>query len=153
MKTLSTEFTFFHQFSFPVMVLFVGSYALIRAIIEQDWAGITFVIFWLLGCGMVSYYSHLSLKEVKVTEEFLIISNYFKEIKVPLSAISDIRKSQLPWMILFPRIVVQFNTTSPFGKTIRFVPYAINEVISELKQAMSRTSLEEGYYTQAPAPK
>jgi hypothetical protein len=78
----------------------------------------------LLIGGPVSYLilrQALLLKEVSVDKDFLYVSNFRREIKVPLSEVVSVRGSFLVKGKLEP-ITVRFKGETEFGSKIIFVP-------------------------------
>lgn len=79
-------------------------------------------------------------KRVRMSLDSLHISNYLKEIQVPLSRIAEVRERR--W--LGPRtVMVRFREPTAFGATIRFRPTLLpmfwreHPVVAELRQAAS----------------
>jgi hypothetical protein len=77
-------------------------------------------------------------KKVAVDDEFLYVSNYRKEIKIPVSKIEDV--SQIKWFRTRP-VTIYLKEDSEFGREIVFTPklggfqvFADNPVVKELKE-------------------
>lgn len=60
-----------------------------------------------------------SLRRVRVDQVDLYISNYFREIIVPLCMLSDVTENR--WVNIHP-ITLHFRTATEFGNTITFMP-------------------------------
>ncbi len=76
-------------------------------------------------------------KKVSVDDEFLYVSNYRKEIKIPVSNIGDV--TQIKWYRTRP-VTIYLKSDSEFGREIVFTPklngfqvFADNPVVKELK--------------------
>ena len=100
------------KFFFPVMIV-VGLFALFRTTMKY--------------------------KKVALDDEFLYVSNYLKEIKIPLSHVGDV--TEFKWIRNRP-ITIHLRTESEFGRKITFTPksngfriFADNPMIAELKAA------------------
>jgi hypothetical protein len=76
-------------------------------------------------------------KEVSVDEEYLYVSNFIKEIAIPLSDIVDVTESR--WLNTHP-VTIYLKSPSEFGNkivfmpTIRFFGFTSHPVVSELKR-------------------
>lgn len=78
-------------------------------------------------------------KKVAIDNEFLYVSNYRKEIKIPLSTISDV--TEIKWIRTRP-ITIYLKNESEFGRKIIFTPkmngfrvFADNPIVAELKES------------------
>ena len=117
-KKLSSALTAFNKFIFPTV--WVGGFAesTINLIIRGDseWtssllatiAGLIF--FWLLS---------MPLKKVFIEKDELVISNYFKTIRLPLREIQDVKENRF---INFNPVWLILKTECSFGKKIMFMP-------------------------------
>jgi hypothetical protein len=98
------------------------------------------ILFFVFG-GVVTvilYFAAVKYMKVGVDEKSLYVSNYLKEISIPLSDIADVTESL--WARGHP-VTVYLKTTSPFGKKISFLPKSqgfkflkSHPVVAELKQ-------------------
>jgi hypothetical protein len=84
-----------------------------------------------------SYWGGVRLKEVSVDENFLYVSNYVKEISIPLSQIQDVTENR--WLNSHP-ITIHLRSPSEFGDKIVFMPkvrflafWSSHPVVSELR--------------------
>lgn len=141
-RELSSKQTFFLKIILPIFFV---------AMLMTVFAGIIFsskkvellpliIILPLIGlAGMfVMYLTVMRYKKVSVDEQFLYISNYRNEIKVPLSNISDVTETK--WIRTRP-ITIHLKNDSEFGRKIVFTPkmngfrvFADNPIIAELKE-------------------
>ena len=90
----------------------------------------------------VMYRTTMRYKKVSIDDEFLYVSNYRKEIKIPLSDISDV--TEIKWIRTRP-ITIHLKTDSEFGRKIVFTPkmngfriFADNPIIAELKESAKK---------------
>jgi hypothetical protein len=145
---LSSDFTFFYKFICPGIFISIGIYFLIHSLVCGQWDAVFFAIVWLSGIMLFCYPSHLSLKRIEITKNFLVVSNYLKTIQIPFSDIRGIRKTNRFLTGIPRRIIVTLNKDSGFGRTIRFIPYSADEVINQLNHAMGWISPEDDYQLQ-----
>jgi hypothetical protein len=115
---------------------------------------------WIIVVGsLVSVYIYrhvVSLKAVSVDDEFLYVSDYFKEISVPLSEIEDVTQSG--W-IKNQSVKIHLSPPSEFGDKIAFMPttrffnFGSHPVVDELKQLAEAKKAHAGYVRQRPVYK
>jgi hypothetical protein len=88
----------------------------------------------------------LRLKVVNVDEHFLYVSNYLKEIAIPLSNIYDVTENF--WLNTHP-VTIHLKSPSEFGGRIVFMPktrflfFSSHPVVKELKQ-LARGKVQSG---------
>lgn len=141
-RELSSKQTFFLKIILPI---------LFAAMLMTVFAGIVFsskkdeilpliIIFPLIGLfGIFSmYFTVMRYKKVAVDDDFLYISNYRNEIKVPLSNISEVTETK--WIRTRP-ITIHLKSDSEFGRKIVFTSkmkgfrvFADNPIVAELKE-------------------
>lgn len=142
-RELSSKQTFFLKIILPIIF---------AAMLMTVFAGIIFsskkvellpliILFPLIGLfGIFSMYlTVMRYKKVSVDYEFLYVSNYRKEIKIPVSNIADV--TEIKWVRTRP-ITIHFKNDSEFGRKIVFMPkfngfrmFADNPIIAELKES------------------
>lgn len=97
-----------------------------------------FLFVWVAGSAFI-YWSCIRLKEVSVDDNFLYVSNYLKEVSIPLSEIYDVTENK--WLNIHP-VTIHLKSPSEFGDKIIFMPKArffaffdLNHpVVNELKK-------------------
>jgi hypothetical protein len=96
-----------------------------------------FLFGWIIGSAFI-YWSCIRLKEVSVDDDFLYVSNYLKEISIPLSQISDVTENI--WLNIHP-VTIHLKAPSEFGDKIVFMPktrffafFSSHPVVAELKR-------------------
>lgn len=72
-----------------------------------------------VGGSAIMYFTAMKYMKVSVDDKFLYVSNYRKEISIPLSEIADV--TQNVWVRGRP-VTIHLKTVSPFGRKIRFLP-------------------------------
>ena len=97
---------------------------------------------WFALCALVVvsafiYWSGIRLKVVSVDDNFLYVSNYLKEISIPLSEIYDVTENV--WINSHP-VTIHLSSPSEFGDKIVFMPktrffalFSSHPVVKELK--------------------
>ncbi len=100
-----------------------------------------FLFAWLVGSALILW-SSIGLKEVSVDDHFLYVSNYLKEISIPLSDIYDVTENV--WINIHP-VTIHLKSPSEFGNKITFMPktrffafFSSHPVVRELKVLAAR---------------
>ena len=73
---------------------------------------------WSLGTLFALWWGY-RLKRVAVDGDLIYISDYFREVKLPLSDILEITENR--WIDLHP-ITIEFASSTPWGHYVRFMP-------------------------------
>ena len=88
------------------------------------------------------------MKRVSVDDNFLYVSNYLKEIAIPLSDIHDVAENR--WVNIHP-VTIRLKASSEFGDKIVFMPtarffalFSSHPVVSELKELARSKSMGSG---------
>ncbi|MBX3290767.1 MAG: hypothetical protein KF855_15740 [Acidobacteria bacterium] len=138
---LSSSITFIHKFISPfvsllaivIMIRFVHGATLRQ--FPPFYMLILFVAF-AGGMAMTAWLSY-KIKKVFVEGDYLIVSDYKKEIAVPLSDIYDV--TEMRWMQPY-WITISFRKTTEFGDSILFVPpfrllsfWVANPLVEEIR--------------------
>ncbi len=84
------------------------------------------------------YLTVMKYKKVFLDDKFLYVSNYLKEIEIPLSNIGDV--TEIVWIRGHP-VTIHLKTPSDFGSKITFTPkskgfrfFSANPLVEELKE-------------------
>lgn len=147
-RTLSSAQTFFMKLIFPPLwaVLF-GSLMLTSrshhaATLPPMFGALPFLI-WCTGI-VAMLWMCVPLKRVRTDGRNLYISNYFREITVPLTAVGDVTENR--WINIHP-VTIHFRRHTEFGKRITFMPttrmfssWSSHPVVEELHQAVAAAS-------------
>jgi hypothetical protein len=135
-RTLSSAWTFWTKFLFPAIWIIAFGY------VTFLWSGIppetkfVFLVVWIAGTTSILW-AYAGLKRVRMDERQLYVSDYFREICVPLSAITDVNQNR--WINSRP-ITIYFRDATQFGDKVKFMPkqriqfWRIDPVVKELKQ-------------------
>ena len=149
-RTLSSAQTFLVKFVFPIVWISgfgLGTLAL--------WAGafngsagngpphemkLQFLAMWIAGTAFILWCC-AGLKKVRIDQDSLYISNFRKEIVVPLSSIGSVTENR--WINIHP-VTIHFRAPTEFGNKVTFMPKArffglwrSHPVIGELRGAAS----------------
>ena len=135
-RTLSSAWTFWTKFLFPAIWILAFGY------VAFFWSGappqtkFVFLIVWIAGTTSILW-AYAGLKRVRMDERQLYVSNYFREIDVPFSAITNVKQNR--WINSRP-ITIYFRDATQFGDRVTFMPkqriqfWRIDPVVNELKQ-------------------
>jgi hypothetical protein len=153
-RTLSSAWTLWAKFVFPVLVLGFGLGTTILlwsdGLVDRNGAipppqvKFVFLSVWVLGMTFILWTS-AGLKRVRMDERQLHVSNYVREIDVPFSAIIDVRQNR--WLNSRP-ITIYFREPTEFGDKATFMPerriqfwqfLRLDPVVNELKQLAGLT--------------
>jgi len=129
-RTLSSAQTFLMKFVFPV--LWIGGFAAGTTAMflagegQYDGAGQPppsemkwiFLLVTLAGSAFI-YWCCVRLKRVSIDGSSLVISNYLKEIVVPLRELE--RVSENRWINIHP-VTLSFRRETDFGRSVVFMP-------------------------------
>lgn len=160
-RRLSSVLTFFWKFIFPAF-WFSGA-GLITLLAFTESQGFTHrdrwssLVSWAFGCLLCFVMQSFRLKRVRIDGEFLYVSNYLKEAKVPLRDVSSVGvlTVRVPWtkglgeLALKPFVVLEFQGQTPFGNRIVFMARGVvvvpeawtHPVVKEIRQAVDRALL------------
>ncbi len=139
-KTISSKHTVITKFLIPI--LWIGGFGLktITSFYYEGLAinGIKFLIITIIGALFLSISKSFSVKQVKIDENNLYISNFIKEIKVNKKNITNITERKFTYQ---KRVWIHFKQPTEFGRKIIFVPkqrwylfHSSHPIVSELKK-------------------
>ena len=117
-KRLSSILTIVYKFIFPAAWLLGFGFGVLRMLINNHPRGLFFAAITIVGC-FVFLLLCFPLKMVWVGEDYLIVSNFFKKIKIPLHSIDTIRENK--W-INTKNVTIDLKTDTEFGQHIVFMP-------------------------------
>ena len=140
-RQLSSDQTILVKFIFPGLCIPLLGVVAVAVFIRSDAELLSpsrwiFLFFWVAGSALI-WFSSANLKYVSVDDDFLYVSNYFKETVIPLSDIYDVTENI--WFNHHP-VTIHFKSPSEFGDKIVFMPktrlwvYTSHPVVKELKQ-------------------
>jgi hypothetical protein len=150
-RNLSSTQTFLMKFVFPSVWLAAFTAGTVMLFVTGGIAGPDgppppemkwlFLGATVLG-GLFLYWCCMRLKRVQIDEEWLYVSNYLREIRVPLRDIEDVSENR--WINIRP-ITLTLRRETDFGGQITFMPktrwwgfWRPHPVIRELDDTMRR---------------
>jgi hypothetical protein len=138
-RRLSSHQTILMKFIFPALWILLLGVSTIRLFFWGDirtpppWI---FLFFWIAGSALWLFDAE-RLKYVSVDDDFLYVSNYFREIVIPLQDIYDVTENV--WLKIHP-VTLHLKHPSEFGDKIVFMPktrfsfFSSHPVVKELKR-------------------
>ncbi|MFN2566485.1 MAG: PH domain-containing protein [Gemmatimonadaceae bacterium] len=130
-RTLSVRHTALLKFLLPPVWLAVVAYAVWQLwsspeeVLSDGEAGAaTLALKWLflalVAVSLVVLFAFVvPLKRVRLEPDGLRISNYFREITVPFSAIARVRQN---WLPTYRLVTLDLRTETPLGRRVIFMP-------------------------------
>jgi hypothetical protein len=120
MKELSSSLTFFYKYL--VILIWIGGFGIgTRAVLlagPSDPKWVQYMVIWVLFSAFI-FFTTGNVKKVFLEKDCLIVSNFLKEIKIPVSEIEAVDGSTY----LSPKLVwFRLKSPSPFGRKISFIP-------------------------------
>ena len=126
-KLLSSDWTFFFKFILStLLVLLLGSTAICLGIplwthrpgfsLGSDWFYYLFLL-WIFGPFVILW--GVRLKQVRMDDDFLYVSNYFREEKIPLTQVA---RADQGFFGGNSSVKVRFVDDTVFGRSIIFKP-------------------------------
>jgi hypothetical protein len=138
-RNLSSPVTFFWKFVFPIFWIGFASVATYTAWFHPErWQnGGSLGERWgttaMLLVGSAVLVPHAArLCRVRLNEDGLTISNYWRQMHVPFAAIADVEFRPMKGP---PRVTLTFRSSTPLGRRVIFIPYAdsIDVLVSDLR--------------------
>jgi hypothetical protein len=128
-ETVSSLLTFFYKFIFTSV--WSGGFGLgtLATFLspKPDATRWQFAAAWAIGTAFLLL-TCARLKRVKLDGANLVISNYRRDVTVPVSEIADVRQNRL--LNLRP-VTITFKRQTSFGSAIIFMPCASSRLFSE----------------------
>lgn len=140
-KQISSEATIFWKYIFPGFWISLVGVGVIAAGLQaaRDWS--LFVIGWSIASGYLIWFAR-RLKFVSIDDDFLYVSTFRKQIRIPLKHIQHVKENF--WAR--PKLIsLTLNQPSEFGTKIVFVPTSLvfaafrsHPIVQEIKIAVRR---------------
>ena len=131
-KRLSSVLTF----PYKLLVSFLGAYLVYLTIFK--FSDMSFIGLILGYAGVLMLYLLIgTYKRVCIDEEWLYVSNYFREERIPLNSIQRVNGPSR-WSSI-PSIELTLDHQSGFGQTVRFSPpyFDASAIAEELRHRSS----------------
>jgi hypothetical protein len=115
--------------------LFLGSFHGRADSTPPDWVKWQFLAVWVAGSAFILW-GCVPLKRARLDDAAIYVSNYFKEVRIPLDAIREVTENR--WINIHP-VTIYFRYATPFGDriifmpTIRFFGWRSHPVVRELR--------------------
>jgi hypothetical protein len=147
-RELSSAWTFSAKFVFPAVwiagfglgtiLLWFGGLQYGNNALPPPQVKFMFLGMWLLGSAF-TLWANAGLKRVRLDGGQLLVSNYVREIRIPFSAITDVKQNR--WLNSRP-ITIYFRDATELGDRATFIPkwririlfWRMDPVVDELKQ-------------------
>ncbi|MGB7745704.1 MAG: hypothetical protein WBN75_00235 [Verrucomicrobiia bacterium] len=145
-RTLSSVQTFWMKFVFPaiwISMFGLGTLGLFLDVFHDrgdaappDWMKWQFLAIWIIGSVFI-WWGCVRLKKVRTDGSAIYVSNYFKEVRIPLDAVREVSENR--WINIHP-VTIHFRHDTPFGDrvvfmpTIRFFSWRSHPVVRELRE-------------------
>jgi hypothetical protein len=143
-RKLSSAMTPIYKFALPVFILAFCLNGAFHLGVFRGWRVLLVMTFMLL----VWYFLAGRLLVVQRDDKSLSVSNYQREIQVPLSDVSKITENKL---INTRDVTIHLTQPSAFGSRITFVPevqfllfFRSHPVVAELNQLVARARESQG---------
>ena len=144
-RQISSELTAFWKYLFPVLwIPLIGFGAIAAASLAKTKPGwILFVIGWIIASGYVIWFAR-RLKFVSIDEDFVYVSQFRKQVQIPLAHIEGVKElfSSRPKLI-----ALTLKQPSDFGEQIVFLPRTLrgaavrsHPMVEEIERAVTRHS-------------
>jgi len=152
-RSLSSWQTWLMKIFFPaVWIPLFGFVTLMMFMVSPDVADLPpkwiFLLVWIAASVFICW-SCIRLKEVSVDDDFLYVSNYLKEVSIPLSEIYDVTENM--WVNIHP-VTIHLKSPSEFGDKIVFMPptryfafFSSHPVVKELKELARSKNKAAGF--------
>ncbi len=125
-EELSSDWTLFHKVIFPILWISVFGFGTLSLWFgffdgqdsppaDMKWY---FLFAWIIGSTYILWFS-LRLKSVILVDNDLIVRDYFREIIIPISSVTEVRESRF----MNPKVIrLSLYPESEFGSSIVFIP-------------------------------
>jgi hypothetical protein len=147
LKTLSSGLTVLLKVLFPVvwisgfgfgtLALWLGAMHGKHGAPPPDEMKWLFTVIWLAGTAFILWIC-ARLKQVRVDANNLYVSNFLREVAIPLNLIADVTENR--WINIHP-VTIHFRDETQFGRTVTFMPtarflrpFSPHPVVAELKR-------------------
>jgi hypothetical protein len=123
-RTLSSAMTFLMKFIFPTLWISIFGYGTLALWIVRnnqatpDTMKGLFPLLWVAGTLFILKFC-AGLKCIKADNRNLYISNYLREITVPLTLIENV--TEIRWINIHP-VTIHFRGDTEFGQRVTFMP-------------------------------
>jgi hypothetical protein len=143
-RTLSSAYSLIYKFIYTFLWIFGFGGAVAVISFNSRWSQECWILglVWIFGLlGVVLFYARL--KRVRMDAKYLYISNYLREVRVPLNSVTDVRDMN---RISLQAVSLKFLPSTPFGSSVTFMPKIRfrnmsepHPVVKEIEASVKRT--------------
>jgi hypothetical protein len=141
-RRLSSAQTFFTKIVFPV--LWIVGFGTVTLFLRCPTATkVPFLAVWMLGSVLI-YQWCVRLKRVSIDDSFLYVSNYLREVRVPLRDVVAVGENR--WVNSHP-VTITLRSVTEFGDRIVFMPkvrpfglWSSHPVVAAIREAVDRAN-------------
>lgn len=126
-EILSSGLTFFYKYIFTSIWSIGFGFGTVGIVYSNSSEALQFAVLWVAGMIFL-WLTAGRLKRVELLENNLIISNYFRSIRISVWDIEEIRQNRL---INTRPITITFRHNTIFGSSIIFMPKTSFRLFSE----------------------
>ena len=140
-RQLSSKATYFNKIIAPIIILLFFGIVVFGNLLSAKKPPLPIIILLLAlwaGFAAVLYFTLMRYMKVDIDDSFLYVSNFVKEIQIPLSEIRDV--TEIVWIKGHP-VTIHLKNDTEFGRKITFMPqvralsfFSSHPVVSELKE-------------------
>jgi hypothetical protein len=145
-KTISSAYTFWIKFVYPTLWIpgfGFGTFILWSGLAHGKNGGAPpevikdlFAIIWVTGTAFFLWLG-IQLKRVRIDAQNLYVSQWFREITVPIREISNVTENR--WINLHP-VTIHFKKVTACGRSVMFMPtirlalWSAHPIVAELQR-------------------
>jgi hypothetical protein len=144
-RRLSSAYTFIYKYVYTSLWIFGFGGSVVVIFFNSRMSREFWILgsVWILGLfGIVLFCARL--KRVRMNEKHLYISNYLREVRVPLNSVTDVRDMN---RISLQAVSLKFLPSTPFGSSVTFIPQIRfrnmsepHPVVKEIKTAVKQAN-------------
>ena len=154
-RTISSPLTLVSKIIFPLAVLAAFGHSLFLLFPAARPRDFVYSAVWLAALVFV-YFTCGQLKYVAIDRTSVYISNFMREIRVPLSNVAEITQNRL---LNINRVRITFDGETAFGKKIVFMPeprlsniWSRHPIAAEFEGLMANTRQAKNHGTNTEEP-
>ncbi len=117
-RTISSSMTVIFKFAFPMLWIGMFAAGTVGMFIANNPSKWTFLGALILGGSVIGWLC-VPLKRVEIDGLELVVSNYFRTVRVPLLEIREVTEC---WLINTHPVWIDFHSRTEFGSRIMFMP-------------------------------
>ena len=142
--TLSSSLTLYQKAIYPSLLMSVFAISTLTVLLSPGPKDSAVILAMLTLFGALMLRANMPLKRVRMDDQALHISNYKREVTVPLGNVAEVVES---WWPKGYRVFVKFHSATEFGSRIVFTPkmrwlawWSPHPVVAEIRGAVARAA-------------